>query len=257
MSLSGFHDADGDFVDSGGAMTAGDTTGRRGFLGRTVAAVAAAVSVPGIGVRELAAQTATPDDWIKEVKGTHRCLFDFPQHKNGFPQLHILNYLNTYSQAYKTTAGQVGAVGTFYSIGSQSSIPLAFNDATWAKYQLGEYTGLKDAAGKGYTRNVLYRPTKEDAHLLMQAAQTPNIPALAEAMPALGIESLQKMGTKFILCANALGAWTLELEARGKGKAADLDKDLRANVLPGVTIVPAMVIAIEKAQAAGIKYNRQ
>jgi hypothetical protein len=30
-------------------------------------------------------------------------------------------------------------------------------------------------------------------------------PALADAMPALGIENLQKMGTKFILCANALG----------------------------------------------------
>jgi hypothetical protein len=28
-------------------------------------------------------------------------------------------------------------------------------------------------------------------------------------------------------------------------------------VLPGVTIVPAMVIAIEKAQEAGIRYNRQ
>jgi hypothetical protein len=36
-----------------------------------------------------------------------------------------------------------------------------------------------------------------------------------------------------------------------------LDKDLRANLLPGVTIVPAMVIAIDKAQEAGIKYNRQ
>jgi hypothetical protein len=65
------------------------------------------------------------------------------------------------------------------------------------------------------------------------------------------------MGTKFILCANALGIWCLELEARGKGKAADLEKELRANVLPGVTIVPAMVIAIEKAQEAGIRYNRQ
>ena len=76
-------------------------------------------------------------------------------------------------------------------------------------------------------------------------------------MPGLGIESLQKMGTKFLLCANALGGWCLELEARGKGKAADLEKDLRANLLPGVTIVPAMVIAIEQAQAAGIRYNRQ
>ena len=76
-------------------------------------------------------------------------------------------------------------------------------------------------------------------------------------MPALGIESLQKMGTKFLICANALGAWAAELEARGKGTAADIDKDLRANLLPGVTIVPAMVIAIEQAQAAGIAYNRQ
>ena len=76
-------------------------------------------------------------------------------------------------------------------------------------------------------------------------------------MPAIGIENLQKMGTKFLLCANALGGWCLELEARGKGRAPDLEKDLRANLLPGVTIVPAMVIAIEKAQESGIRYNRQ
>ena len=91
----------------------------------------------------------------------------------------------------------------------------------------------------------------------MNAVGTPMIPALAEAMPAIGIENLQKMGTKFVLCANALGIWCLELEARGKGKAADIDKELRSNLLPGVTIVPAMVIAIDKAQEAGIKYNRQ
>lgn len=231
-------------------------THRRGFLGRLFGAVAAAASVPLVGARAQA-QGAGPDDWINEVKGTHRCLFDFPQHKNGMPQLHILNYLNTYSAAYKAAPGEAGAVGTFYGIGSQSSIPLAFNDAMWAKYGLGEYTGLRDAAGNPYTRNVLNHPAKEDLHLLMQAVQSPTIPALGEAMPAIGIESLQKMGTKFLLCANALGAWCMELDARGKGKAQDIEKDLRANTLPGVTVVPAMVIAIEKAQAAGIRYNRQ
>jgi hypothetical protein len=217
----------------------------------------AAASLPFGATPVLAAQGAGGDDWMKEVKGTHRCLFDFPQHKNGVPLLHILNYLNTYKEAYKAGAGTVGAVGTFYSIGTQASLPLAFNDATWAKYKLGDYMGLKDAAGKTYTRNVFRSPTKDDAHLLMQAMQTPPIPALGEALPAMGIESLQKMGTKFLLCANALGGWCLELEARGKGKSADIEKDLRANVLPGVTIVPAMVIAIEQAQGAGIRYNRQ
>ena len=151
----------------------------------------------------------------------------------------------------------MGAVGTFYSVGAQASIPLAFNDSIWAKYELGAYTGLKDVDGKPYTRNVFHKPTAGDLHLLMKAVDSPIIAALSDAMPAIGIESLQKMGTKFILCNNALGIWTLELEARGKGKAQDLDKELRANVLPGVTIVPAMVIAIDKAQEAGIKYNRQ
>jgi intracellular sulfur oxidation DsrE/DsrF family protein len=231
-------------------------TDRRSFLGRILGAAAAA-GVSIAGTQSAVAIESGADQWIDEVKGTHRCLFDFPQHKNAMPLLHILNYLNTYSSAYKTGPGQVGAVGTFYSVGGQASIPLAFNDVVWEKYALGVYTGLKDATGKPYTHNVFNRPTTRDLHLLMQAIDSPMIPALADAVPALGIENLQKMGTKFILCANALGIWTLELEARGKGKAQEIDKELRANLLPGVTIVPAMVIAIDKAQEAGIKYNRQ
>src|SRR5258707_9226919 len=132
-------------------MSASETTHRRGFLGRVFGAAAAA-GVSIAGGRAAAAQESGPDDWIKEVKGTHRCLFDFPQHKNGFPLLHILNYLNTYSTAYKTAPGEVGAVGTFYALGAESSISLAFNDATWAKYGLGEYLRLKDAAGRPYSR---------------------------------------------------------------------------------------------------------
>jgi intracellular sulfur oxidation DsrE/DsrF family protein len=232
------------------------TTHRRAFIGQLIGAAGAAALALS-GTRAAGAPEAEPGDWIREVKGTHRCLFDFPQHKNGFPLLHILNYLNTYATTYKAAPGQVGAVGTFYSAGRQASIPLGFNDAIWGKYELGAYTGLKDATGKVYTRNVFNRPTPNDLHVLMQAIDSPMIPALAGAIPALGIESLQKMGTKFVLCANALGIWSLELEARGKGKAADIEKELRDNLLPGVTIVPAMVIAIDQAQEAGIKYNRQ
>jgi len=241
-------------------MHSENMAGRRGFLGRllgTAAAVgvtSAAVSAEG---QAPAAAGNPADAWIKEVKGTHRCLFDFPQHNGGAPLLHILNYLNTYTEGYKAAPGTAGAVGTFYSIGQRSSIALAFNDAMWAKYGLGDYLGLKDKNGKGYTRNVYNNFTADDAHVLIGAFQTPAIPELLPLVPALSIASLQKMGTKFLLCNNALGAWCLELQARGKGKADEIQKDLTANMLPGVTAVPAMVIAIEKAQAAGIRYNRQ
>jgi intracellular sulfur oxidation DsrE/DsrF family protein len=237
-------------------------TERRGFLGRLFAAAAAAGAAFGAapaGAQAPARPSATagPDAWMNQVKGTHRCLFDFPQHKNGMPLLHILNYLSTYQEAYKSAPGSVGAVGTFYSIGNQSSIALAFNDAAWAKYALGEYLGLKDAAGKPYTYNVFNRFSAKDGHLVAQAVQTPPLPALTEGLDAMSLASLQKMGTTFLLCENALAGWCIELEARGKGKMADIQKDLRANLLPGVVPVPAMVIAIEKAQAAGIRYNRQ
>ncbi len=85
-------------------MNSTDKTYRRGFLGRIFGAMAAA-SLPFGGVREAAAQMSGPDDWIKEVKGTHRCLFDFPQHKFFMPQLHILNYLNTYSASVQGRPG--------------------------------------------------------------------------------------------------------------------------------------------------------
>jgi intracellular sulfur oxidation DsrE/DsrF family protein len=234
-----------------------ETANRRGFLGRFLGAGVTMFAASRAEAQAPAATMSGADAWIREVKGTHRCLFDFPQHKNGAPLLHILNYLNTYNEAYKSAPGSVGAVGTFYSIGTQSSIALGFNDAMWAKYGFGDYLGLKDSSGKAYTRNAFLKPTAQDAHLLIQAFQTPNIPELAGAVPGMGIESLQKMGTKFLVCANALSAWCLELQARGKGKADEIEKQLRGNLLPGVTIVPAMVIAIEKAQAAGIRYNRQ
>ena len=237
-------------------MSSEIVTPRRQFLGH-LAGAAAAAGITAAVARPAAAERSAPDAWIAQVKGTHKYLFDFPQHKHAMPLLHIFNYINTYAAAYHVEPGEVGTVGTLYSAGNQASIMMAFNDAIWAKYRLGAYSGLKDAQGTPYTRNVFNRPTPADLHLLLKAIDAPPIPALAGAMPAIGIESLQKMGTTFILCANALGIWCLELEARGHGTAADIERELRANLLPGVTIVPAMVIAIEKAQAAGIRYNRQ
>ena len=145
-------------------MVATDTKARRTFLTRTIAGAATlAASVVPVRGSTAIEQTGGSADWIKDVHGTHRCLFDFNRHANGMTLLHVLNYLNTYATVQKTAAGQVGAVGTFYGIGPGSSIALGFNDAMWAKYALGEYHGLKDASGKPYTRNVFHQPTKDDA----------------------------------------------------------------------------------------------
>ena len=238
-------------------MNPAEKTYRRGFLGRMLGAVAAA-GLP-FGARDAAAQVSGPDDWIKEVKGTHRCLFDFPQHKNGMPLLHILNYLNTYSAAYKTGAGTGRRRrARFYSIGPQASIPLAFNDAMWAKYGLGEYTGLKDAAGKPYTRNVFNQPTKDDLHLLMDGHPVADDSGARRRDARDWASRACRRWARSSCCAptrSAPGAWNSRRAARARPRI--FRRNCVRTVLPGVTIVPAMVIAIEKAQEAGIRYNRQ
>ena len=233
------------------------STPRRSFIG-ALAAAAAAVSLPSRASRVFAAQMdGGHEAWLSDVKGGHKCLFDFPGHNMGFGLVHIFNYVSTYSAAYGAGAGQVGTVGTFYGMGPGSSIAMGFNDAMWVKYGISEYLGLEDAHGAAYTRNVFNRPTAADSHILEAVIKSPTLPLFQELFVACGIENLQKLGTKFIMCNNALGGWAAELDVRGKGDAAAIDADLRANLLPGVTIVPAMVIAIEKAQEAGFAYNRQ
>ena len=68
---------------------------------------------------------------------------------------------------------------------------------------------------------------------------------------------MSKRGATFILCNNALTIFSGML-AEKRGLPADVVyADLKANILPGVTLVPGMVVAIEKAQGRGIAYHRQ
>jgi hypothetical protein len=223
-------------------------TPRRGFLAR-LAGVAATVSAGSLLGDPLPAQgTPAQDSWLTGMTARHRCLFDFPLHGGGLPLIHMYNYINTYKTAYGEPNGTVNAIGTLYGPpGGGASIPLAWNDAMWEKYKLGELLKLDDPDTKAPTkRNMFYRPRAGD-------------PVLANgAFAVAGIENLQKMGALFLMCNNAFMMWMGFLSGSGsKGNPAEIERDIRANLLPGVVTVPAMVIAIEKVQGKGIAYNRQ
>jgi len=225
-------------------------TPRRNFLTRLAGAAAALSAGTAFGAPAAAAQTqASPHDkWLTGITGRHRCLFDFPLHGGGLPLIHMYNYISTYKAAYGEPATVVNAIGTFYGPpGPLASMPLAWNDTVWEKYKLGELYQLTDPVTKAPAkRNLFYRPRAGD-------------PVLASgAFAVAGLESLQKMGATFLMCNNAFMMWMGFLSGSGsKGNPSEIERDIRANLLPGVITVPAMVIAIEKAQGKGIAYNRQ
>lgn len=219
-------------------------TPRRGFLARVAGAVAAAGAlplVPSTAAAE-APQASDHEKWLDAVNGKHRQLFDMPAMDNGLPLIHILNYFGTYTAAYGARPGEVNAIGTFYGMTTLLSV----NDAMWAKYRIGSAINVNDPkTGAPATRN----PWRTDPEI--------KIGARAMSMPQASIEALQKLGTTFILCNNAITFFAGELAAANNQQAPAVLAELKANMLPGVVLVPAMVIAIQKAQDKGIAYNKQ
>ena len=180
---------------------------------------------------------APADNWLKGLQGKHRQFFDSPSANGGIPLVHIMNYYDTYNSAYGIPDGDIDAVGTFYG----STTFHALNDAMWAKYQLGEF--LKETAPSG-------QPATANPWRTAPVVLGMNL------APA-SIEALQKRGATFIVCNNVLTIFSgLLAQARGLD-AKVVYADLRANILPGVELVPGMVVAVEQAQRAGLSYHRQ
>ena len=216
------------------------TRSKTARLGLSAAALALIASAATMYVRpaQLEASSAAPADvWLKNVTAKHKQLFDFPTSGGGIPLVHIMNYYDTWNKAYGVSDKDIDAVGTFYG----ATTFFGVNDAMWAKYRIGEFLKENDGTGVPATKN----PWREAPVVLGM-----------ELRPA-SIESLQKRGATFILCNNALGIFS-GLLAKARGLEANVVyEDLKANILPGVELVPGMVVAIEQANTAGLSYHRQ
>jgi hypothetical protein len=177
-------------------------------------------------------------NWLKGLTAKHRQFFDAPAPGGGIPLVHVMNYYDTYNKAFSVKDADIDAVLTFYG----GTTFYGLNDAVWAKYKLGEFLDANDpATGKPATAN----PWRTAPVILGMT--------LAPA----SIESLHKRGATFILCNNALTIFSGMLAQKRGLDAQAVYQDLKANILPGVDLVPGMVVAVEQAARAGLSYHRQ
>ena len=83
-------------------------TPRRNFLGRLLAGAAAVAVASGTPRALLGEEPQSPDtlsspgdDWMRELRGKHRTVFDMSAHKNGKPLGQAKNYLDAWRDAFK------------------------------------------------------------------------------------------------------------------------------------------------------------
>jgi intracellular sulfur oxidation DsrE/DsrF family protein len=118
-------------------------------------------------------------------------------------------------------------------------LPFTLSDSAWAKYELGAMYNVTDpTTGKPAVRNMFVE---------MQA-KIGNVP------PEASISRLQARSVRFLACNNTLASLSEQLAARQQTDVGVVRQELTSAVLPGVTVVPAMLVAGNRAQEAGLTY---
>ena len=168
--------------------------------------------------------------WLDGLKAKHRQFFDAPAPNGGIALVHVMNYYDTYNKAFGVKDNDIDAVLTFYG----STTFYGLSDAVWTKYALGEFLDVIDpATGKPATKNP------------WRAAPV----VLGMTLPQASMEALHARGATLILCNNALTIFSGMLAAKRGLDPKVVYNDLNANILPGVDLVPGMVVAVEQDSA--------
>jgi intracellular sulfur oxidation DsrE/DsrF family protein len=215
-------------------------TDRRGFVA-TVATLGAGLALGAdTHVQPLfVAQQPASDAWLDRLKGKHRQLFDVPEPEGGTALRHLRNYLDAWRNAFGVGERDVSVVVALYA----RTTPLGLEDAMWEKYQLGAALSITDPTTNApLVRNWFAHPKPGDP--------------VADGEPGTSMETLQQRGVLFALCNNALTRWAARLAKSGTSTAADVHADLVGHALPGVVIVPDVLVAMTKAHERGFAYVR-
>ena len=201
---------------------------RRRFVGRAAAAIAALTGIPGVLRAGTTADDSKHDAWMQQLKGKHRQLFHALD-LNDRAMLMASNYLDAYENEFAEKRGEATAVIGVHG----GALNLAFTDAAWTKYALGKAANFID-------------PTTKE-------------PAIRNTFATggeLSVDTLQKRGVLFLVCNTALRLRSRAL-AKERGETYEVVyKDLESSRLPGTILVPALVVAINRAQEKGVTYVR-
>src|SRR5690606_17835302 len=108
----------------------------------------------------------------------------------------------------------------------------------WEKFGLGERFDVRDPrTGAPAHRNVFARGEE-----------------IGVVPPDASVTALQERGVIFLLCNNSLKRLTTTLSQAGFGEQEAVRAELLEGLLPGVEVVPAMVVALNVAQEKGLSY---
>ena len=217
---------------------------RREFLTQVVTAAAvvagAGCATPLAAASAGSASRTAPfdDSWTERVQAAkRRAVFDSPDINEGLALVHASFYREGYREQLGFSGSEVIPVVVFRYL----STVLAFNDALWSKYALGERAKVVDpATGKDAVRNPFIRVGKDEKNAL--------VPVEAS------IEALLASGGVILLCNKATMRLAGQVAQKFGKPVEDVRAEFRAAVVPGILLQPSGIYAVLRAQDVGCAF---
>lgn len=175
------------------------------------------------------------DDWLDQVPGKHRLLFD-TIYPDGLGD--AIAFANNFILVNKSDYGVDSKELALVLVVRHRSTPFGYNDAIWAKYgtALAPITPIEDPKSKQAPKVNLY-----------------NSDDYAGLMPSRGttLDSLTKRGVQIAVCAMATRGIADILAGKVGGNGDAINSELIANLVPNARMVPAGIVAVNRAQERG------
>ena len=196
----------------------------------------------------VAATTHWDDSWFGRLTAKHKAVFDTPDYADGMilGPGHATRYMAGMRDALGASAADVQTVVVI----RHRAIPFAFNDAMWAKYEIGKEMKIKGDGEEWATKNPFAAPRSRGGRG-GNAAQ-----ANTNDRPQGNAEWLSSHGHILLGCDLATQGYAGTIAERTKGTMKTIYEELKANLVPGLILQPNGIYATLRAQEAGCSFMR-
>jgi intracellular sulfur oxidation DsrE/DsrF family protein len=175
------------------------------------------------------------DDWLDHVSAKHRLVFDtITADGLGDALAFATNFILVNKSDYGVESKDLAVI----VVVRHRSTPFGYNDAIWAKYgtALAPITPIEDPKTKQAPKINLYN-SGEYAGLMRSRGTT--------------LDSLTKQGVQIAVCSMATRGIADILAGKVGGNSDAINSELIANLVPNARMVPAGIVAVNRAQERG------
>lgn len=218
---------------------------RRSFLTRVNRGVVsfAAMAIGGVAMAQQKSTAAArweparheKDDWFDQLPGKHRLVFDTTAHDRlGDAILFANNFIRVNRADYGLQNNDLAVV----IVVRHRSTPFGYNDAMWAKYgtAIAARAGVEDPKTKMEPKINIFN-SGDFGELLSNRGIT--------------LDSLFKQGLQLAVCATSTRGYATSIAQSVAGNADTIFNELIANLVSNSRMVPAGIVAVNRAQERG------